>query len=147
MAEFVLTRKMEAPPEVVFDTITDHRRYSEYTPIRRAELERVGDEEPNGKGAIRALHLAGPPMRERVIAYQRPHLFTYELLSGLPVRDHIGTVTVDPAGSGSLMTYRVETTPTVPLAGPVLVAGLKLAIGRLMAAVQSEAESRVATPA
>lgn len=147
MAEFVLTRKMEAPPEVVFDTITDHRRYSDYTPIRRAELEREGDSEPNGKGAIRVLHVAGPPMRERVIAFERPHLFTYELLSGLPVRDHIGTVTVDPAGSGSLMTYRVETTPTIPLAGPAFVAALKLSIGRLMAAVQREAQSRVATPA
>ena len=58
MADFTLTRRIEAPPEVVFDTITDHRRYSDYTPIRRAELEREGDAEPNGKGAIRALHLS-----------------------------------------------------------------------------------------
>lgn len=147
MAEFTLTRRMDASPEAVFDTITDHRRYSDYTPIRRAELEREGDTEPNGKGAIRALHLVGPPMRERVVAYDRPHLFTYELISGLPVRDHIGTVTVDPEGTGSRMTYRVETTPTIPLAGPVLVAGLKLSIGRLMTAVQKEAESRPAPSA
>jgi len=147
MSEFTLTRRIEAPPEVVFDTITDHRRYSEYTPIRRAELEREGDTEPNGKGAIRALHLVGPPMRERVIAYDRPHLFTYELLSGLPVRDHVGTVTLDAEGAGSRMTYRVETTPTIPLSGPVLVSTLKIAIGRLMAAVQQEAESRTAATA
>ncbi len=147
MAEFTLTRRMSASPETVFDTITDHRRYSDYTPIRRAELEREGDTEPNGTGAIRALHLAGPPMRERVIAFERPRLFTYELLSGLPVRDHVGTVTVEADGDGALMTYRVETTPTIPLAGPVLVAGLKLSIGRLMAAVQREAESRAPAPA
>lgn len=146
MAEFTLTRHIEASPEVVFDTITDHRRYSDYTPIRRAELEREGDAEPNGKGAIRALHLVGPPMRERVIAFDRPHLFTYELISGLPVRDHVGTVTVDPDGSGSRVTYRVETTPTIPLSGPVLVNVVKLSLGRLMAAVQSEAESHPAAP-
>jgi len=144
MAEFTLVRHMDASPEAVFDAITDHRRYSDYTPIRRAELEREGDTEPNGKGAIRALHLVGPPMRERVIAYERPHLFTYELISGLPFRDHIGTVIVDPDGSGSRMTYRVETTPTIPLSGPVLVGALKLSLGRLMAAVQKEAESRPA---
>jgi uncharacterized protein YndB with AHSA1/START domain len=143
MATFTLTRRIGASPEVVFDTITDHRRYSDYTPIRRAELEREGEEEPNGKGAVRALHLVGPPMRERVVAFDRPRLFTYELLSGLPVRDHVGTVTIEPDGDGSTMSYRVETTPTIPLAGPVLVAGLKISIGRLMAAVQREAESRV----
>lgn len=144
MAEFTLTRRMNASPEAVFDAITDHRRYSDYTPIRRAELEREGDTEPNGEGAIRALHLVGPPMRERVIAYERPRLFSYELISGLPVRDHVGTVTIDPAGSGSLVTYQVETTPTIPFSGPVLVSALKLSLGRLMAAVQREAESRPA---
>lgn len=147
MPTFTLTRRIEASPEVVFDTITDHRRYSDYTPIRRAELEREGDTEPNGKGAIRALHLVGPPMRERVIAFDRPHLFTYEILSGLPVRDHVGTVTVDAAGSGSLMTYRIETTPTIPLSGPVVVNAFKIGIGRLMSAVQREAESRPAATA
>lgn len=144
MAEFTLTRRIDAAPETVFDTITDHRRYSDYTPVRRAELEREGNAEPNGEGAVRTLHLLGPPLRERVIAYERPRLFSYELLSGLPVRDHVGTVTIDPDGSGSRMTYRVQTTPTIPLAGPVLVQGLKLSIGRLMAAVASEAESRPA---
>ena len=145
MADFTLTRRIAAAPDVVFDTITDHRRYSDYTPIRRAELEREGDEEPNGKGAIRALHLAGPPMRERVVAFERPHLFTYELLSGLPVRDHVGTVTLDARDGGTLMTYRIETTPTIPLSGPVVVGGMKVAIGRLMAAVAKEAESRPAS--
>ena len=144
MAEFTLTRSIEAPPEVVFDTVTDHRRYPEYTPIRRAELEREGESEPNGLGAIRALHVAGPPMRERVVGFERPRLFVYELLSGLPVRDHVGTVSVEPDGSGSVMTYRIETTPTVPLVGFALVAGLRLGVGRLMAAVQGEAESRAA---
>jgi uncharacterized protein YndB with AHSA1/START domain len=142
MADFTLTRQIDAAPEVVFDTITDHRRYSDYTPIRRAELEREGDEEPNGKGAIRALHLAGPPMRERVVAFERPHLFTYELLSGLPVRDHVGTVTLDARDGGTLMTYRIETTPTILLSGPAVVGGMRIAIGRLIAAVQREAEGR-----
>ena len=83
-------------------------------------------------------------MREHVIAFDRPHLFTYEILSGLPVRDHIGTVTVDAAGSGSLMSYRIETTPTIPLSGPASSPRSRSAIGRLMAAVQQEAESRTA---
>lgn len=130
MASFTLTRQIAADPERVFDTITDHRRYPEFTPLRRAELERPGESEPNGEGAIRALHLAGPPMRERVLAYRRPQLFTYELLSGLPVRDHVGT----------RMTYAIETTPTVPVVGFAVVGAMRLAISRLMAGVAREAE-------
>lgn len=149
MAEFTLTRHINASPEVVFETITDHRRYPDYTPIRRTELEREGDTEPNGKGAIRVLHVVGPPIREHVIAFDRPHLFTYEVLSGLPVEEQIGTVTLDAEGAGTVMSYRIEVTPKIPFSGPVLVAGAKIAIGRLMAAVQKEAESRpaVSTPA
>jgi len=144
MAEFTFTRRIAAPPEVVFDAITDHRRYSDYTRIRRAELEREGDEAPNGEGAIRALHLLGPPMRERVIGFERPRRFSYELLSGLPVRDHVGTVTLEPDGSGTTMTYRVVTTPTLPFGGFAVVAGFRFAISGLIDGVQREAEGRVA---
>ena len=126
----------------MFDVITDHRRYPDYTPLRRVVIEREGETEPNGKGAIRALHAVGPPIREHVIAFERPRLFTYEVLSGLPVRQQIGTVTVEPSNAGTLMSYRIEMTPKIPLSGPVLVAGAKVAIGRLMAAVQREAEGR-----
>ena len=144
MADFTLTRRIDASPRSSSTRSPTTGATPDYTPIRRAVLEREGDEEPNGKGAIRALHLAGPPMRERVIAFERPGLFTYELLSGLPVKDHVGTVTLEAQDGGTLMSYRVETTPTIPLSGPVVVGGMKVAIGRLMAAVQREAESRPA---
>ncbi len=62
MPSLTLSREIDAPAEVVFETITDHASYSSFTPIRRAELEREGDEAPNGVGAIRALHLLGPPI-------------------------------------------------------------------------------------
>ena len=32
--------------------------------------------------------------RERVIAYEEPRLFSYEVLSGVPVRKQVGTVTL-----------------------------------------------------
>lgn len=142
MASFVLNREIAASPERVFDTITDHRRYLEFTPIRRAELEVEGSPEPNGKGAVRALHVVGPPIRERVIAYERPHLFTYELVSGLPLRDHIGTVELGDSLGGTAMTYAVQTTPTIPVVGFVVVEAMKLALSRLMAAVAADAEER-----
>jgi uncharacterized protein YndB with AHSA1/START domain len=145
MASFRYVRQVAAPPEVVFDVLTDHRRYTEITPLRRAELEREGEPAPNGLGAIRVLSaLPGPPMREEVIGYEPPSRFSYKILSGLPVRDHVGTVELKGAGGGTEVTYAVKTTPTIPLAGPVFMAILKKAIRDLIGGVAKESERRAA---
>jgi uncharacterized protein YndB with AHSA1/START domain len=144
MASFTYVRQVAAPPEVVFDVLTDHRRYPEITALRRAELEREGEPEPDGVGAIRVLGVAGPPMREEVLAYERPYRFSYTLLSGLPVRDHVGTVELEPKDGGTEITYAVKTTPTIPLAGPIFMAGLKKAIRDLTGGVAKESERRAA---
>lgn len=145
MASFRYVRQVAAPPEVVFDVLTDHRRYTEITPLRKAELEREGEPSPNGLGAIRVLSaLPGPPMREEVIGYERPSRFSYKILSGLPVRDHVGTVELKAAGEGTELVYAVKTTPTIPLSGPVFMAILKKAIRDLIAGVAKESERRAA---
>jgi uncharacterized protein YndB with AHSA1/START domain len=144
MASFRYVRQVAAPPEVVFDVLTDHRRYSEITPLRKAELEREGEPAPNGVGAIRVLSAVGPPMREEVLTYERPYRFAYKILSGLPVRDHVGTVELQPSGGGTEVVYAVKTTPTIPLAGPVFMLVLKKAIRDLLAGVTKESERHAA---
>ncbi len=144
MASFTLEREVAAPPEVVFDVLTDHRGYAEVTPIRRVELEREGEPAPNGVGAIRVLHSVGPPLREEVIGYERPGRFSYTMLSGAPVRDHVGTVELTPLGQGTKVVYAVRTTPTVPLAGAAVVAVVRLAIKQLLNGVVAESERRAA---
>ncbi len=144
MTSFTHERTVNAPAEAFFDVITDHVGYTELTPIRRAEMEREGTPSPNGLGAIRSLSLVGPPMREEVIGYERPTSFSYKLLSGLPVRDHVGTVTIEPQGERCHVTYSVETTPTLPFGGITVVPILRISIGRLLAGAAKEAEKRAA---
>jgi uncharacterized protein YndB with AHSA1/START domain len=145
MASFTYVRQVAAPPEIVFDVLTDHRRYTEITPLRRAQLEREGEPEPNGLGAIRVLTaLPGPPMREEVIAYERPRRFSYTVLSGLPFRDHIGTVELSPSEGGTEAVYAIHTTPTLPVGGFLAVAVLKQAIKSLLGGVAKESERRAA---
>lgn len=144
MASFRYVRQVAAPPEVVFDVLTDHRRYAEMTSLRKAELEREGEPVPNGLGAIRVLTLVGPPMREEVIAYERPSRFSYKVLSGLPVRDHVGTVELTALDQGTQVIYAVHTTPTVPVGGFAVVAGVKQGIKTLLSGVAKESERRAA---
>ncbi|MEX2447608.1 MAG: SRPBCC family protein [Solirubrobacterales bacterium] len=138
MASFTFVREIKAPPEVVFDVLTDHRRYAEITAMRKSVLEREGEPAPNGVGAIRVLSSVGPPLREEVLIYDAPRRFSYTLLSGMPVRDHVGTVLLEPEGSGTKMTYAVRTLPTVPLVGGVIVATVKQAIKLLIRGVAGD---------
>lgn len=147
MASFTLVREVQAPPEVVFDVLTDHRRYAEMTPLRGSELEREGEAEPDGVGAIRVLRAVGPPIREEVVAYERPGRFSYTVLSGLPVRDHLGTVSLEPSEGGTRVTYALKAIPTVPLAGGLVMLGIKQGVTQLLNGVESEAESRAGAAA
>jgi uncharacterized protein YndB with AHSA1/START domain len=142
VASFTLVREVAASPEVVFDVFTDHRRYAEITPMRRSVLEREGEPAPNGVGAIRALHSVGPPLREEVITYDRPRRFAYRAVSGIPVRDHVGTVELCPEGEGTRVVYAVRTFPTLPFVGAAILAVTRLAVGRLLSDVAAEAERR-----
>jgi uncharacterized protein YndB with AHSA1/START domain len=144
MASFTLVHQVAAPPETVFDVLTDHRGYADITPMRKSVLEREGEPAPNGVGAIRALHSVGPPLREEIVSYERPDRFSYKVLSGIPVRDHLGTVLLAPEGSGTRVTYAVKTTPTLPLIGGAVVAATKLAIKQLLNGITTESERRAA---
>jgi uncharacterized protein YndB with AHSA1/START domain len=142
MASFRFERQVAAPAETVFEVFVDHRGYAAITPLRRSELEREGDPAPNGVGAIRVLSAVGPPLREEVLTYEEPSRFSYKLLSGAPLEDHVGTVELTPQGSGTKVTYAVRTMPTVPVVGRVVVAVAKRAVKQLLDGISAEAERR-----
>jgi uncharacterized protein YndB with AHSA1/START domain len=144
MASFTFHRDVAAPPETVFEVLVDHRGYAAITPLRKSELEREGDPAPNGVGAIRVLRSVGPPLREEVLTYEEPHRFSYKLLSGAPLEDHVGTVELTPQGSGTKVVYAVRTMPTVPVVGAVVVAVAKQGVKQLLNGIAKEAERRAA---
>jgi uncharacterized protein YndB with AHSA1/START domain len=144
VASFTFAREVKAPPETVFEVLTDHRRYAEITPVRRSELEREGEPAPNGVGAIRVLRSVGPPLREETIVYEPPRRFSYKLLSGAPLRDHVGTVALEPDGGGTKLTYAVRTHPTIPVVGGVAVAVAKFGVKQLVDGIVRESERRAA---
>lgn len=147
MAGVRVEREIDAPREVVFDVVTDHTRYPRFTPIRRAVLEHEGSGEPNGVGAVRALHLVGPPIRERVIRFERPVQFSYELISRHPVRELIGTVLLEEAAGGrTALRYEIGFEPLVPVpgAGTAMERAIEAVVSQLLGSVEEEAQRRAA---
>lgn len=143
MIEFTLTRTTTASAESVFAHLTDHAAYASITPLRSSVLIREGVPAPNGVGARRRLGLVGPPLVEEVTAYERPHRFAYRLVSGLPVRDHVGTVEIAETAAGTRVDYHVVSHPAPPLPGLGQVVGfvLRQAIGGLLDGVVKAAEA------
>ncbi len=142
MRSFAVTREYDVPPEVAFDVFTNSARYPDYTPIRRCVLEHQGREAPDGVGAVRALFAGPRPTRERVLEYEHPRRFGFEIVSGAPVRSYHGRLRFDPTGSGCRVTYEVELDPIVTGTGPAVAAGFRTAIELLMRIAGPEARRR-----
>ena len=147
MIEFTLTRTTSAPIEAVFEQLTDHRNYKNISPLRTSELVRPGDTEPNGVGALRRMGVVGPAQTEEVTVFERPTRFGYRLRSGLPVRDHTGTVELAQTGSGTRITYTVRSTPSLPVPGLGFVLGfvLRQGISGLLDGIVRAAEESTAS--
>jgi uncharacterized protein YndB with AHSA1/START domain len=143
MIEFTLRRTSTAPIETVFDAFTDHRGIANYVwAVRRSTLDREGTPAPNGVGAVRRLAAVGPPIVEEIIEYEQPTRYAYKLLSGAPVRDHVGTVELRTAGTGTEVTWHLRSTPKIRGLDPLLAPVLKRVINELLKGGIAAAERR-----
>jgi len=147
MIDFTLTRTSSAPIEAVFDRLTDHANYKNMSPLRTSDVVRPGEPEPNGVGAIRRMGLIGPKQTEEVTVFERPTRFGYRLRSGLPVRDHVGTVELAQTEAGTHISYHVRSTPALPIPGLgfVLEIVLKQGISGLLDGIIRAAEQSTAS--
>lgn len=136
-------RDVDVDAAVVWHVLADHERMAEWTPARRVVLEAVGSPDRNGVGAVRALHMVGPAIRERVTAFDPPRLLRYELLSGLPFRDYTGEIAVEPSGTGSRITTVISFRTVVPGTQFVVAVVVRIASSGLARAARRRAGSDV----
>ena len=142
MPTFTLEKTIAAPPSTVFEVLADHRGYSAISRVRSSTLEREGEPAPNGVGAIRVLKSFGPPLREEIVEFVPGERLVYRLLSGAPLRDHTGTVTLTEHTTGTHATYTIQTTPTIPVIGRAAMPVVRTAVRQLFDGLATEAERR-----
>ncbi|MGI8727656.1 MAG: hypothetical protein ACR2K6_08275, partial [Solirubrobacterales bacterium] len=81
----------------------------------------------------------------RVIRFERPEQFSYELISRHPVREFIGTVLLAEAGkSRTSLRYEIGFEPLVPVpgAGAVMERTIEVVVSRLLGRIDAEAQRR-----
>ena len=114
MNTYTFTHSVPVPPATVWGVLSDHSGMSSWTPLRRVVMEAGGSPEPNGVGAVRALHLVGPPIREEVTAFEPERRLGYRALSGIPARDYTGEVVLEPTPEGTRFQWTISFKPALP---------------------------------
>jgi hypothetical protein len=133
----------KAPPSAVFSLLADGSTWPNWSPISSFELVAPGDGSPEGVGAIRVFHTGRIHSRERVVTAEPDEIFSYELVSGLAVRDYRAVVTLQPSegGSGTRITWRSTFRAKVPGTGWLYQRQLGDFIGRTINGLAVHAES------
>ena len=72
MQTFSSSTPISAPPEIVWEVMTDHQLYSRWSPSSRVDLEVEGSPDRNGVGAVRAFRTGPVSTREEVTPSTRP---------------------------------------------------------------------------
>ena len=119
---FVVSARSSAPVEEVWPLVGEARRWQEWTFLDRSELERPGSPDPDGVGAIRRFTRHGVGSREEVVAWDPPTHLGYTIRSGFPVRNYRADVDLQPAGSGTSITWSVRFDARIPGTGWLMYA-------------------------
>ena len=108
------TAVARAPREVVWEVLTDHASYAEWTDVGESRYEVEGDPAPNGFGAIRLFsskdvfdfpHVS----REEINHFWPPHVMGYRMLpgDGVPAYDHQGIVVLTEVEGGTEIAWHM----------------------------------------
>jgi uncharacterized protein YndB with AHSA1/START domain len=117
-----VTRRIEAPPEAVFDVLADHARYDRFDGIRRSELVETGVPAPNGLGAVRWVWLGPFRFEEEVTAFEPPVRLDYLIrdVRGLPFKHEGGSIRLTPTETGTDADWTSSYEIPIPVIGSTL---------------------------
>jgi uncharacterized protein YndB with AHSA1/START domain len=116
MASAHAVRRVDVALPVVWATIADHQDMANWGPGVTVTMERPGEADPNGVGAIRDIKLPGPGphIREEITAFEPEHRLAYKALSGTPFKDWQGEVEVAQHQGGTAIKWSLSCRSPIP---------------------------------
>jgi hypothetical protein len=114
-----------AKATAVYALLREGASWPVWTSIDSFELERAGEREPEGVGAIRIFRKGKVAGRDQVAELVLDRRFSYLHLSGLPVRDYRADVDLEPKAEGTRIRWHVSFTPKMPGTGWLLRWGIE----------------------
>jgi len=117
-----IERHLDAPPEGVFEVISDHARYDRFDGVTRSEIVKEGAPAPNGLGAVRLI--ASGPLRftEEITAYEPPRRMDYLIIDFKPgpFRHSGGSIVLAPEGDGTHVLWTSAFEVPIPVVGAAI---------------------------
>ena len=118
------TATTTADPATVYSLLREGATWPDWSPIDSVELEREGDAEPEGVGAVRILRSGKVTGRDTIAELVPERRFAYTHSSSLPVKDYRGEVDLQPTGGGTQIRWVSTFEPKIPGTGRLLRRGL-----------------------
>jgi hypothetical protein len=143
---YLVEQSCTAPCEVVYAVLEGVERWPLWMPgVSAASWEQTGALTTAGAGAVRSMKAHGIAAREQIIAAEPPHLQTYTMLSGLPVRDYLGNVRIADRSGGSFISWEATFTSRLPGTGHLIRRAMASSITKVAAALAREATRKHGT--
>jgi hypothetical protein len=141
MQTFAIEVPTHADRERVWELLASTETWAQWGLFDESTLEHPGASESEGVGAVRRFRTGKRVTRERVVAFEAPEHFGYELLSGLPIRDYRADVTLRPQpGGGSLIGWESRFKGKFPIPGALMKPKLEQFVRRTAEALARAAE-------
>ena len=118
-----------ADPATVYALLRDGASWPSWSPIDAFELERPGEREPEGVGAVRVLRNGRVTGRDTIVELVPDRRLSYTHASSLPVRDYRGAVDLTPLAGGTEIRWATSFEPRYPGTGGLLRRALDGFIG------------------
>ncbi|WP_327114947.1 SRPBCC family protein [Nocardia sp. NBC_01730] len=135
MASTTVDAVIAAPRDVVYRLFADRESISPYLPVQ-VKLTKPGLTEREGVGAQHIVGLGPLGITEEITKLVPGERMEYKIVKGAPVKRHVGIVTFADTDNGTLVSYTMESDPTLPVPAKVLEFGLKNLIGQFIKGAQ-----------
>ncbi|HKN97746.1 MAG TPA: SRPBCC family protein [Pseudonocardiaceae bacterium] len=106
-----------ARPRDLYALLRDGATWPVWSPIGSFELRRPAADEPEGVGAIRVFRTGRHTSVERIAELVPDRRLSYELVSGLAIRDYRADIDLEPDGDTTTIHWHSAFRPKVPGTG------------------------------
>ena len=136
------TATTTADPATVYALLRDGATWPVWGPLDSFELERPGEDEAEGLGAVRIFRSGRVTGRDTIAELVQDRRFSYTHVSNLPMKNHRADVDLTPAGDGTEIRWVSAFDPKFPGTGALLRRGLDGFVAKLADGLAGHASSR-----
>ena len=136
------TATTTADPATVYALLREGATWPVWGPLDSFELERPGEGEPEGLGAVRIFRSGRVTGRDTIAELVPDRRFSYTHVSNLPMKNYRADVDLEPSGDGTTIRWVSAFDPKFPGTGALLRRGLDGFVAKLANGLAEHASSR-----